>query len=84
MTVCAWDVTYLALQIKGNNMAKINNPPASTNPGTPPNRSKLDAHDVSVGNISKAAGNETTKTSGIVTRGNGAATKGTIARGPMA
>ena len=25
-----------------------------------------------------------TKTSGIVTRGNGAATKGTIARGPMA
>jgi len=65
-------------------MAKINNPPASTNPGTPPNRSKLDSHNVSVGNVSKAAGNETTKTSGIVTRGNGAATKGTIARGPMA
>lgn len=57
---------------------------ASTNPGIPPNRSKADTVNMSVGNISKAAGNETVKTSGIVTRGNGAATKGTIARGPMA
>ena len=81
-------------------MAKINNLPASayakphtmsgapvvasTNPGIPPNRSKADTVNMSVGNISKAAGNETTKTSGLVTRGNGAATKGTIARGPMA
>jgi len=81
-------------------MAKINNLPASayakphtmdgkpvgisTNPGMPPNRSKLDTTDVSIGNISKSAGSETTKTSGIVTRGNGAATKGTMARGPMA
>ena len=81
-------------------MAKTNNLPASAyakphtmsgapvgmseNPGTPPNRSKADTVNISVGNISKAAGNETTKTSGIVTRGNGAATKGTIARGPMA
>jgi hypothetical protein len=81
-------------------MAKINNLPASayakphtmsgapvvpsTNPGIPPNRSKADTINMSIGNISKAAGNETTKTSGIVTRGNGAATKGTIARGPMA
>ena len=81
-------------------MAKINNLPASayakphtmsgapvvpsTNPGIPPNRSKADTVNMSVGNISKAAGNETVKTSGIVTRGNGAATKGTIARGPMA
>lgn len=56
----------------------------STNPGIPPNRSKADTVNMSVGNISKAAGNETVKTSGIVTRGNGAATKGTIARGPMA
>ena len=80
-------------------MAKINNLPASayakphtmsgapvvpsTNPGIPPNRSKADTVNMSVGNISKAAGNETVKTSGIVTRGNGAATKGTIARGPM-
>ena len=81
-------------------MAKINNLPASayakphtmsgapvvasTNPGIPPNRSKADTVNMSVGNISKAAGNETTKTSGLVTRGNGAATKGTMARGPMA
>lgn len=81
-------------------MAKINNLPASAyakphtmsgapvgisqNPGTPPNRSKVDTVNMSVGNISKNAGNETVKTSGIVTRGNGAATKGTMARGPMA
>jgi len=57
---------------------------ASTNPGTPPNRSKADTVNMSIGNISKNAGNETTKTSGIVTRGNGCATKGTMARGPMA
>lgn len=54
------------------------------NPGKLPNRSQLDSFDISVGNISKSAGNEATKTSGIVTRGNGAATKGTMARGPMA
>ena len=81
-------------------MAKINNLPASayakphtmsgapvvasTNPGSPTNRSKADTVNMSVGNISKAAGNETVKTSGIVTRGNGAATKGITARGPMA
>jgi len=81
-------------------MAKINNLPASayakphtmsgkpvypsTNPGIPPNRSKADTVDMSIGNISKSAGNETVKTSGIVTRGNGAATKGITARGPMA
>jgi len=81
-------------------MAKINNLPASayakphtmsgapvvpsTNPGIPPNRSKADTVNMSIGNISKAAGNETIKTSGIVTRGNGAATKGVTARGPMA
>jgi hypothetical protein len=56
----------------------------SGNPGKEPNRSKLDAYDISVGNISKSAGNEPTKTSGIVTRGNGAATRGITARGPMA
>ena len=53
-------------------------------PGKLPNRSKLDTYDVSVGNISKSAGNEPTKTTGIKTRGNGCATKGTMARGPMA
>jgi hypothetical protein len=56
----------------------------SENPGIPPNRSKADTVDMSIGNISKAAGNIGVKTSGIVTRGNGAATKGTMARGPMA
>ena len=79
---------------------KVNNLPASAyakphtmsgkavtveaNPGKMPNRSKLDTVDATVGNISKAAGNETTKTSGTVTRGNGCATKGITARGPMA
>ena len=81
-------------------MAKINNLPASayakphtmdgkpvgisSNPGVPPNRSKADTVNMSIGNISKAAGVNGIKTSGIVTRGNGAATKGTMARGPMA
>jgi hypothetical protein len=38
---------------------------------------------ISVGNISKSVG-KGVKTDGIETRGNGAATKGRIARGPMA
>ena len=54
------------------------------NPGKAPNRSKLDTYDVSVGAISKSAGDEQTKTSGIKIRGTGAATKGVMARGPMA
>jgi len=49
-----------------------------------PNHSKLDTLDVSVGNRSKSAGNEPTKTSGIKMRGTGAATKGVMSRGPMA
>ena len=48
------------------------------------NRSKADTVDMSVGNISKAAGNIGVKTSGIKVRGTGAATKGLMARGPMA
>jgi hypothetical protein len=56
----------------------------SNNPGKEPNRSKLDTYDVSVGAVSKSAGNEPTKTSGIKIRGTGAATKGVMARGPMA
>ena len=56
----------------------------SNNPGKEPNRSKLDTYDISVGAISKSAGNETIKTTGIKTRGNGCATKGVMARGPMA
>ena len=54
------------------------------NPGSGPNRSKADEYDISVGNISKSAGNEPTKTSGIEMRGYGAATKGKMSRGPMA
>ena len=56
----------------------------SSNPGKEPNRSKLDTLDVSVGAESKSAGDEQVKTSGIKVRGTGAATKGLMARGPMA
>ena len=54
------------------------------NPGKPQNRSKLEEYDVSVGGVSKSAGNEPVKTSGIKMRGTGAATKGLMSRGPMA
>lgn len=57
---------------------------AESNPGKEPNRSKLDTVDMSVGAISKSAGNEPTKTTGIKMRGAGAATKGFMSRGPMA
>jgi len=56
----------------------------SSQPGKEPNRSKLDTVDISIGNISKSAGDESAKTSGIKIRGTGAATKGIYARGPMA
>ena len=56
----------------------------STNPGKEPNKSKLDTLDMSVGAFSKSAGDEPTKTTGIKVRGTGAATKGLMARGPMA
>jgi hypothetical protein len=55
-----------------------------TNPGFPPNRSKLETVDMSVGAISKSAGDEKIKTDGIKMRGTGAATKGVMSRGPMA
>jgi hypothetical protein len=58
--------------------------PIKSNPGKEPNRSKLDTVDMSVGTYSKSAGNEPAKTSGIKIRGTGAATKGVMARGPMA
>lgn len=80
-------------------MAKVNNLQASAyakphtmsgkpvtvqaNPGKEPNMSRLDTVNASVGNISKKFGDEPTKTAGTVTRGNGAATKGITARGPM-
>ena len=55
-----------------------------TNPGKMPNYSKLDSYNTAIGAISKSAGNQPTKTSGIKIRGTGAATKGVMARGPMA
>ena len=74
-------------------MAK-NNKPASAYAGRAkeamsqlaarPNRSRADTVDMSVGAISKSAGDEPTKTTGIKIRGTGAATKGLMARGPMA
>jgi len=56
----------------------------SNNPGKDPNRSKLDTYDVSIGGVSKSAGDETIKTSGVKMRGTGCATKGVMSRGPMA
>jgi hypothetical protein len=55
-----------------------------TSNGKEPSSSKLDTLDVSVGAISKSAGEETIKTTGIKMRGTGAATRGVMSRGPMA
>jgi hypothetical protein len=57
---------------------------AETNPGSGPNRSSANTVDMSVGGINRSAGEEKIKTSGIKIRGTGAATKGVMARGPMA
>jgi hypothetical protein len=57
--------------------------PMQVNPGKGANQSRADTLNMSVGNISKTDGNEI-KTSGIKVRGTGAATKGLMARGPMA
>jgi hypothetical protein len=54
----------------------------SENPGKDSSISSLNTMKMSVGVINN--GENPTKTSGIVTRGNGAATKGITARGPMA
>ena len=53
---------------------------------TPEIGTRLTANDVnmSVGNIARDPNAGATKTSGIKIRGTGAATKGTMARGPMA
>ena len=71
--------TYAKPHTMSGGSAKISN-----TPGKEPNRSKLENYDVSIGAISKSAGDEPTKTSGIKIRGTGAATKGVMARGPMA
>lgn len=56
---------------------------AEANPGAGPNRGNADTVEMSVGAIRK--GNApAAKTSGIKIRGTGAATKGVMARGPMA
>jgi len=55
-----------------------------TNPGFGNNLSKGNDIDMSIGYISKSAGNEPIKTDGIKMRGAGAATKGVMSRGPMA
>ena len=56
----------------------------SSTPGVMPNRSKADTVNMSVGNISKNAGDEQVKTTSIKMRGTGAATIGLMSRGPMA
>ena len=48
------------------------------------NESLLADKDLSVGNIDKSGGDEPAKKTGIKIRGTGAATKGVMARGPMA
>ena len=80
-------------------MAKINNLPASAyakphtmtgkavsaseNPGSGPNRSNASTVNMSVGAVTRRD-QPGTKTDGIKIRGTGAATKGVMARGPMA
>jgi hypothetical protein len=53
--------------------------PSEANKATP-----VDKMCMSVGNISRPKASADSKTSGIKIRGTGAATKGTMARGPMA
>jgi hypothetical protein len=57
---------------------------ASTNPGKEPNHSRVDTVNMSVGAFSNKPDGMGTKTSGIKIRGTGCATKGVMARGPMA
>ena len=57
---------------------------ATTNPGKEPNHSNVNTVDMSVGAFSNKPDGKPTKTTGIKVRGTGAATKGTMARGPMA
>ena len=56
---------------------------AKENPGSGKNMSRADTVEATIGNINKSSGGAP-KTSGIKIRGTGAATKGVMARGPMA
>jgi hypothetical protein len=56
---------------------------ASSNPGFGPDHSDANTVNMSVGNVNRRA-QPAAKTSGIKIRGTGAATKGVMARGPMA
>jgi hypothetical protein len=56
---------------------------ASSNPGSGPDHSDAATVNMSVGNITRRPA-PAAKTSGIKVRGTGAATKGLMARGPMA
>jgi hypothetical protein len=56
---------------------------ASSNPGSGPNQSNASTVNMSVGAVTRRD-QPGTKTSGIKVRGTGAATKGVMARGPMA
>lgn len=49
-----------------------------------PNMSDVNTINPTIGNISKQVNGKPTKTTGIKIRGTGIATKGTMARGPMA
>lgn len=57
---------------------------ATTNPGKEPNHSNVQTVNMSVGTYSNRPDGMGTKTDGIKIRGTGCATKGVMARGPMA
>ena len=57
---------------------------AQANPGKEPNSSDVQKLNMSVGAYSNRPDGSPTKTSGIKIRGTGCATKGVMARGPMA
>jgi len=58
--------------------------PISSNPGKPNSMSSAETMRMSVGDFNSGKNEPTTKTTGIKIRGTGAATKGVMARGPMA
>jgi len=58
--------------------------PISSNPGKDGSLSSAETMHMSVGDVNNRKNEPETKTSGIKIRGTGAATKGVMARGPMA